>query len=187
MSAHSTTYMNNGHTLTVTEDTNGRTFHVIERDETGGLVHIYPCDSLAQANAMVEERAPMTTSERHTAEAEAWARRVDSDTLAAMLSAGAAMREQSPYYAAARREWDRRENATMPTASERIRAAREQRDGEPDAAGLAVVVFDMGRDGAPMPLGLFIRHDEDVVIYENSHGEYAQAPYDCVKVKRVRL
>lgn len=55
--------------------------------------------------------------------------------------------------------------------------------GEPR---VAVVVFDTEAD-RPMPLGLFLRHDEDAVVYERPNGEVTWAPSDCVTVRRVSL
>jgi hypothetical protein len=43
------------------------------------------------------------------------------------------------------------------------------------------VVFDI-ESNPPMPLGLYERTDEDVVIYLNPTGRFAQAPADCVTV-----
>lgn len=44
------------------------------------------------------------------------------------------------------------------------------------------VVFDMEDARGPMPLGVYERTDEDVVIYLTSHAGYRAAPADCVKV-----
>lgn len=45
-----------------------------------------------------------------------------------------------------------------------------------------LVVFDIEDPRGPMPLGIYERTDEDVVIYLTSHAGYRAAPCDCVKL-----
>lgn len=44
------------------------------------------------------------------------------------------------------------------------------------------VVFDMENESGPMPLGVYHRTDEDVVIYDAGARGFHAAPEDCVKV-----
>lgn len=47
------------------------------------------------------------------------------------------------------------------------------------------VVFDIEDPRGPMPLGVYERTDEEVVIYRTSHAGYRAAPADCVQVVAV--
>lgn len=43
------------------------------------------------------------------------------------------------------------------------------------------VVFDIESD-PPMPVGVYVRTDEDTVIYTRPAGDHGYAPADCVTV-----
>jgi len=48
-----------------------------------------------------------------------------------------------------------------------------------------LVVFDLESHDAPMPLGVYVRTDEDTVIYTRPAGDHGYAPADCVAVAAV--
>ena len=47
------------------------------------------------------------------------------------------------------------------------------------------VVFDIEDPVGPMPLGIYERTDEDVVIFRTSHAGFRAAPADCVQIVAV--
>lgn len=49
------------------------------------------------------------------------------------------------------------------------------------------VVFDLEAASVPVPIGVYVRTDEDVVVYRACDGTIRQAPEDCVIVKGVEV
>lgn len=44
------------------------------------------------------------------------------------------------------------------------------------------VVFDLESGPVPVPIGIYARTEEDVVVYQKPGGTYSSAPADCVQV-----
>jgi len=46
----------------------------------------------------------------------------------------------------------------------------------------ALIVFDLESADRPVPIGLYLRTEEDIVWYEDRNGRERFAPQDCVSV-----
>jgi hypothetical protein len=70
-------------------------------------------------------------------------------------------------------------------------AAPEPSDIEPSGQSAetrrsrATVVFDLEANDAPVPLGVYVRSDDDSVVYRTPNGSVRFAPADCVAVREV--
>lgn len=49
------------------------------------------------------------------------------------------------------------------------------------------VVFDLETEGGPIPIGSYVRDEEDTVIYTRGGHHFAYAPADCVAVVSVAV
>lgn len=87
------------------------------------------------------------------------------EVLADPSSGAGAMAERPPSY------WDSLRRV-FPELARRARVA---------------VVFDLESADAPMPVGIYLRTDEDSVLYRSPSGEVRGAPHDCVTIVSVEV
>lgn len=57
----------------------------------------------------------------------------------------------------------------------------------PSRSVVVRVVFDLETYDAPVPLGLYVRDDEDLVLYSRGGHHLKAAPHDCVAVVSVAV